>query len=322
MKKEVFLAILAGITAGLILAFGVWKISKVYKNEEISPNSVSTQSPSPEPGENASFFSLASPNDLDVITQNPVIIKGVASNDIYLLIISDEKDYIVNINEDQSFNQEVELSGGINLLKIEGFRKKENVGSKQISLIYSTEFSESDEEKSGDSGEESSKKDAQDKSIRDKVQEKIDETIKRATAYLGTVTDISNESIQIRSENNGIQQIATDSETTTAPKGQVAIGDFIAAMGYTNGNKVLDAKRILITKQPQNNYNAYYLTVASIKGKEVKTVDAQNKEYLLKFPKTWQGPEISELEEGMEIIVVGTLNDQTLDLRSIFEIEE
>jgi len=321
MRKEVFFAICAGITAGLMLAFGAWKLSQSFR-KDTGPASTSAGQPTPQNKPQDLNLSIASPDNFSVLTSSTVNISGITKDDAIVVILTGNKDYITTSQKDGSFSQEIGLDAGINQIVIKVFEKDGKEIEKNLKLVYSKEFEKfltseenlekENEKESSDEGE----------SIREKVQQKLDATVKKSIAYAGSVTDISQGSIQIKSEDNGIQQIATNSDTENASDNEIAIGDYIVAMGFVNGNKVLDAKRVLITKEPENNYRAIYLNINSIKGKEIETIDTQNKEYLLKFPKTWQGPEISELEEGMKIIVTGILDDKTFNLRSIFKIEE
>jgi hypothetical protein len=93
----------------------------------------------------------------------------------------------------------------------------------------------------------------------------------------------------------------------------IAIGDYIVAMGFVNGNKVLLAKRILIASPLIEN---------NIKVEKIEIVKL-SKSYIneIKLPKKWKGPNIKELEVGQEIYIVGTKNEDKFDLRSIFVIQ-
>ncbi|MEK7188809.1 MAG: hypothetical protein AAB685_03085, partial [Patescibacteria group bacterium] len=82
---------------------------------------------------------------------------------------------------------------------------------------------------------------------------------KSPIAILGVVTDIASQTIQVKDDSGEIKQLSVNKETTTfvkslGPKSSksvslpdLAIGDFILAMGLKNGNGVLDTKRVLIT---------------------------------------------------------------------------
>ena len=81
-------------------------------------------------------------------------------------------------------------------------------------------------------------------------------------------------------------------------------------MGFVNGNKVLDAKRILITSPlEENKYSAKEITIETLSKTKINDIT---------LPKKWVGPNVSELEVGQTIIVVGTSENEKYSLRSIF----
>ena len=88
-------------------------------------------------------------------------------------------------------------------------------------------------------------------------------------------------------------------------------------MGFTNGNDVLEAKRVVITQQPESSTLSILLgKITEINNKEV-TITTVDGEYSLDFPKRWKGPEISELEENMSLISIGNSDDSVINIRTI-----
>ncbi len=170
--------------------------------------------------------------------------------------------------------------------------------------------------------------------IRDKVQQKVEEARTIPFSYIGTVTDIAEQTIQINkhvfngtTENSGeIQQISVDEDgttfvkiaksTTTVSFSDVAIGDFIIAMGYKNGNGVLEAERVLITTPLEpTTRKTLYGEPSDIASKELTLMDQGGREWSVEFGKSWVGPELSEIEDGDSIVVVGLAEDNTLEAR-------
>ncbi len=171
--------------------------------------------------------------------------------------------------------------------------------------------------------------------IRQKVQQKLEEAKNKPKARLGTITDISETTIQIKSLSGEIQQISVNEESTAfvklTPKravvkySDVAIGDFIVAMGYLNGEGVLDSKRILITNAPEEDKRKVFLgTVLSIERKKVSLkVGGQNSEGVtINFPARWKGPEISDFSEGDTLIVIVDVEEDKNTVRTIEIIKE
>lgn len=168
-------------------------------------------------------------------------------------------------------------------------------------------------------------------SVREKVQEKVNQALNTPIAYIGSVTDLSEKTLQIskytstKDKSGEIQQVSVGDGTVlvnvvgnskTVKFSDVAIGDFIVAMGYANGNSVLEAKRILITQALEpSKRKSVFGTISEIDVKTV-TIKNQNTQTVLKFPKSWIGPEIKELNEGDQIIATG-VSDNDLEVRTI-----
>ncbi len=164
-------------------------------------------------------------------------------------------------------------------------------------------------------------------SIREKVQQKIEEAKNKRKAYLGSITDIVEETIQSKSPSGEIQQISATSDSTVFVKvgktnqtikfEDVAIGDFIIAMGLVNGEGVLTAQRVLITTEPEApSRQTLKGNIVGIESKTL-TLSTNDGEFELLFPKRWKGPEISELEDGFEVITVAEDDEGDLTIRTI-----
>ena len=171
-------------------------------------------------------------------------------------------------------------------------------------------------------------------SVRDTVQRKVEEARTIPFAYIGTVTDIAEETIQInkyifsetKEDAGEIQQISVDEEnttfvkitknTTTVKYSDLAIGDFIIAMGYKNGNNVLEGSRILITTAIEPTTRKAVFGEPSEMTKKTLTLNASSgKEWDVEFGSKWTGPELADIEEGDKIMVVGTTEGNTLSAR-------
>ena len=321
MKKEVFLAIFAGVAAGLVLAFGVWRLTINFKNnqgDQTSTTNSNGQAPIPTSGANFSI-AVSSPDNLDVVTSSPVTISGLTATESFVVVSTDKNDYKVKSLKNGSFEVEISLSGGYNNIVITSFDKDGQSAKTTLELIYSSEFAkyqnqeETDNQASGSAD-----------TIRQKVQQKLDATLNKPVAYLGSITDINQESIQIKSGENGIQQVSISDDTSYSKSEDLAIGDFIIAMGFVDGNKVLEAKRILTDDPPTPNSNqAYWATITDISGKDVSFKYPESKEEIeITFPKTWVGPDIKDLEENKNYILTGSIVEKSLSLRTIFEITD
>lgn len=330
MRKEVLFAILAGLTLGLIIAFGIYRA-----NVALSPKNQDQASSSPTPTPKPEFaISLLSPSNLDVFTQNRVTLSGITKAEAYVAISTEEKDYTIPADSKGSFEAEVELVGGVNQLVITAFDEKGSEVTQKLFLLFSSEF-----EKYMKADEVKEETQNATDSVRDKVQQKVSQALKSPKALLGTVTDISENTLQIKSGSGEIEQLSVSSETSVVKTGktpkevkltEVAIGDFIVAMGFKNGNGVLNTKRILISSPIEStNRRAIFAKVFEGGKKDiifqiVKTEEDQKivpdknvSVFLLSDGKTAK-IKFADLKAEDTILALGVDSDSTFSARTIF----
>jgi len=180
---------------------------------------------------------------------------------------------------------------------------------------------------------ESSKEDK----LRETVREKIEAAKNKPKAYLGTVTDISEDTLQIKSKDEIIQLISLNDEETTFAQSNgstqkadfedLAIGDYTVSMGYINDGDVLEAKRVLITSAlTEPARKIVFGQIKNIVKKEITITSNTQNEIALVFPKSWKGPEIADLEAGMNIVCVyqpenGILTIRTIEIVNVIKAE-
>ena len=321
MRKEIILAIIAGSLLGLVIAFGVWRanIALTPKKEE------NTKQEEVIINEQVDLV-IASPESGVVLTSTPGKVSGITKPGNFVAILGEEDDAIVAADESGKFTGEIKLIGGLNEITVYSFDQSDGQKSESLLVAYSTQLGQTSKE---DESEESATNEAD--AVRAKVQQKASEAANKPIFYMGSVTDITEKSIQMKNGDGEIKQISVDdatqfvkvaAETKTATFDDTAIGDFIIAMGYSNGNGVLTARRIIITTQPaKTTRKAVIGKVTEITGKKV-TVSSGDQTRTLEFGKNWEGPEISELDEGTQIIATGETKDSTVSVRTLFIIPQ
>ena len=349
MRKEIIFAVAIGILFGTAIAFGVWRANKAIKinqKEESFTQNVTQEKPEPE---KEFKISLLTPEENDVITDSPVKILGLTKENAWMAISAEEKDYILLSNEKGEFEQEVGLVGGINQIIIFAFSEQGLSISKNLTLVYSTEILEKEDKTSpgGSTGlfilKNSSKILDQEKAtgeadrIQEKVKERLDQTKNKLKAYIGTVTDISNKTIQLKNKNDEIQLISFSGETTLVKIDKtsqnikiddLSIADFIVAMGYVGENQTLEAERILSLKPPASpGRNAVFGFVENVSKNQISLKDQNNNEYTFVFDSKTQvtlqkeGEIIksknSEIEKGDNLIIMFRKDEERLLARRI-----
>jgi hypothetical protein len=239
MRKELVWAGVIGILFGVVIGFGVWRI-KTSMVKDIKP----TATPISKPGKVNSKITIDKPGNLDVITQNSVNVTGITKPSSWVVVSTEKGDYLTKSLEDGTFSAETGLEAGVNYIQATSVSDQGEALSQKILAIYSSSFQTAQSATSG-------------ASIDEAVELKISQAQNPPKAYLGVVTDIADSTIQIKTADSQIQQVATDkynvtvvnskgTSTKTVKLTDIAIGDFIIAMGYVDGDDVLDVQRILV----------------------------------------------------------------------------
>ncbi len=322
MRREILYAIGAGVSLGLIIAFGIWRVNSAV-NVKRTPSASATPMPTAEFG-----ITLAKPENESVIIQNPVTISGITKPGIWVVISTDTKDYLVQAASDGTFTKDINLVSGINQIKVSSLDVSDGTAQANLILVYSTEFGKISSLPPSSTPSSST----QESEIREKVQKKVEEALNNPKAYLGVVTDIVESTLQIKGASGEIKQASVDPKDVTVIKDgkvvkevkftDIAIGDFIVAMGYKNGNGVLDTKRILITTQPDELKIKAVLGKITDIGKANVTIlqPKDNRELSVAAAKDSK-VKLSSLDEGDIVIFVGTLlADGTFSARTLFNV--
>lgn len=112
-------------------------------------------------------------------------------------------------------------------------------------------------------------------SVRDKVRQTIESLAKKPKATTGTLDQITDTTLQIKNTSGKINLVATKSDTayiryvagkrTDTKFADLTLGDFTVAMGYKNGNDILEAERVIsYDKNPITGRSAIFGIVESV----------------------------------------------------------
>lgn len=337
MRKEVTYAIVGGIVLGLVIAFGVWRINSTISGNKTQ---ISLATPTPKPGALDEFkIVLDKPENDDVVTQDTVAVSGLTKPLSWVTLSGEGSDYIIQSGTNGEFSQDVDLTPGVNQIKVTAFEKTGAKSATEVLVVYSSSFQTKTVPSSSPIGEASETSD-----IRKKVAQDVANTVNRPKAYIGTITDITDSTLEIKTLATEIKQISINSQSTsvinstgttlkTVKTTDIAIGDFVVAMGYINGNSVLAAQRILITDpvtQPKitisqakvTSLTKKALTVSSIPDNTEDTVQPNTKTdiQMVKDGKSIDA-KFGDIQKDDLVIYVVTINDKDVSsVRSIFQL--
>ena len=297
------LAIAAGGGLGLLIAFGVWKANTLIAPKRNDRSVSTTISPTNSPATSGEFtIVLTKKEDFTVLSESPHVISGLSRANVHLIISGEENDVITTTNESGVFNAEIELVGGSNEIRISAYDDNGNEARTNLTVVYSGQF------------------------VRD------ENSAASPFSYLGTVTDITDSIIQIKNISGDIQQIKgasstsyidTRNDTTKIMKeSDVAIGDYLIAMGYKNGSNVLNASRVLITAGVEETTRTSFF--GSITDTEVGEISVKNPASNRSISVTPADNlqitgvnKFSLLKTGDKIITVGEEKNDAMEARTV-----
>jgi len=320
MQKEVIIAIVFGSLLGLLVAFGVWRANMSLNSDDIPNDPVTTTTQ--DTTENIiPELSVVSPESNAVITDSTVTISGLSSNSRYVIAMSQNAETINEIQNGE-FSFDIELEGGLNNIYIYGVSDTGNIISQNLPLVYTTKLESNDDNES-------------EEDINERVQERLNEQANPITSYIGTITDITEEYFQIRSQSGEINQLTVNEQTTYTSNIQdsrdiefsdVAIGDFIVAMGRLDANEILNTQRVIITSPPvENNYLVSKGVVTDITRNEM-AINSDKSEIIFRLGNNtdyWEATNQNEIaradiEIDSEVLIAGEQNGDTISARSVF----
>lgn len=286
MQKEVILAIIFGSLLGIIVAFGIWKANSSFNSQPEQQKKTEEQQQEDadqivQDNDQTSLV-ISKPENYAVLESEELKIEGITKSNSYILLINDDDFSLSQADNDGSFNIGSILSAGINNLNIFALSPNSAQQKNTLTLVFTTELDGTrDSEEASDSA-----------TLDDKVNEKLAKASNLPTSYIGTVTDITEGSFQIRDENDEIKQISIDNASTYVnivkttkdiDFSELAIGDYVAALGYKSENEILLAKRVLVTTaRAETDYTVQLGKIVDINSSAVEiTTGPENFNYTI-----------------------------------------
>lgn len=140
MRKEVLVAILIGAILGGAVAFGIWRANLLLVPKKEAVQTQQTPSPGGSTTQETSSLIITQPENNSILSEGKVTIKGAATPNSTVVILTNSKDLITKADKDGAFEQEVELEGGPNEITVTAYDDSGNETTQTLTLVYSTEF--------------------------------------------------------------------------------------------------------------------------------------------------------------------------------------
>ena len=144
MRKEVIIAVIAGLTIGLTMAFGVYRVnSKNAQNTGLPQSPVNQISEKNESQDSEEIkLSLTNLQDGTIYAESPILISGISSKQSSVAISTQSEDFVVMTGDQGEFEQSVKLTKGVNTIMVTSFDSNGLVlGSITSTVVFYPDFS-------------------------------------------------------------------------------------------------------------------------------------------------------------------------------------
>lgn len=137
MRREVIIAIIAGLLLGVLIGFGVWRANKFLAPKQENKHGA------PEVKETAGGaidLLIYSPEDNIVVAKDAVEVDGKTNASATVVVLANMGEIIFTAGKDGKFSQEVRLENGANEITVVAYSDRGEEARKTLTVVYSTEF--------------------------------------------------------------------------------------------------------------------------------------------------------------------------------------
>ena len=145
MRKEVLLAILIGMSFGLLITFGIYhsrqNVSQEQKTQ--SQDVIKSQNNGHDQGENNQLL-ISSPEDELLSADTKLLVSGSTGASNFIVIFLNNQEFITTADASGNFSLELTLDEGANLIVIESLDEDGQSVQVERTVIVNAEFLERD----------------------------------------------------------------------------------------------------------------------------------------------------------------------------------
>ena len=139
MKKEVLIAIAAGLILGLIVTLGIYTANKSLEQQKAKKAAANQSTPAPStPLNTQKTLNITSHQNFDLINQSTITLSGIAWPNAVIALISETDNQLVESDEEGIFSFKTKLVKGFNEIAIVATDETEESQTQNLVLTYST----------------------------------------------------------------------------------------------------------------------------------------------------------------------------------------
>jgi len=154
MRKEVLLAIVIGISLGLLITFGVYQSRRSMSDAQKDQVQDVLKNPVSDENEDSGQLSITSPENNLITDSQRLIVSGNTHANNFVIIFVNQEENISNADESGNFSKEVRLDEGANVLTIYTINQDGLVNQATRTVIVDADFLNEDFSKNKDTADE------------------------------------------------------------------------------------------------------------------------------------------------------------------------
>ncbi len=137
MKKEVVIAIIIGLSLGLVVTYGIYRAKTSLSSGQQAASTTNDASPTP-PGSVHNSLKLLSPEDESVQANNEVKVTGATDPDAIVIIFMNEQPKVIHADKSGNFSIQATLQAGSNVITVRTLDEEGNSVEEQRTVIFTT----------------------------------------------------------------------------------------------------------------------------------------------------------------------------------------
>lgn len=299
MKKEVLIAVIAGLVLGLVITMGIYTANRSLNQQRAKKVMQNTPAPTALPANfNNKTLNLTSPESFDLVEKSDLTLSGVAWPEAVVALITEAGSQIIRADEEGIFVFETRLIKGFNEITVIASDETGTTQTQNLVITYSTTKIEPEvswlklvktayavEDEATSANETVTGK------IKDRLQETVSEgltaikeeitgktTAPRKKAYVGKISSLDETSLTLTYKEQNFtvnlnnQTIFVRGANTPIDRESLEVNDFIIAMGwYYPENDGFTAARISAINQPEPPVNKQLIQgkISEVDGQKV-----------------------------------------------------
>lgn len=138
MKKELFVAIILGLSMGLIITYGIYRAQQVDTRQQAATLEIGSQEIA-DISDVQNVLTIDSPKDESVVDQQNISVAGQTLPGAFVVIYINEEPIITTADSTGSFSVTAGLATGANLISVHSVDEGGNEVVAEVVVSYTTE---------------------------------------------------------------------------------------------------------------------------------------------------------------------------------------